>query len=102
MPEATLEKLLDLVRQGATVVLQAMPEDVPGFGNYEARNGHFAELQAQLQQQEHVLIGPDIVAALQSHGIRGEQLVTHGLQFLRRSTPDGKYGSASSREREGE
>lgn len=91
MPEATLEKLLDLVRQGATVVLQAMPEDVPGFGNYEARHGHFAELQAQLQQQEHVLIGPDIVAALQSHGIRGEQMVKQGLPFIRRSTPDGTY-----------
>src|SRR5690606_25361350 len=91
MPAATLEKLLDLVQKGAKVVLQAMPEDVPGFGDYAARHDHFVKLQAQLRQQDHVMIGADIVAALQSHGIQGEQMVQQGLPFIRRSTPEGTY-----------
>src|SRR5690606_17347085 len=91
MPAATLEKLLDLVQKGAKVVLQAMPEDVPGFGDYAGRHDLFVKLRNQLQQQRHVVIGADIVAALQSHGIRGELMVQQGLPFIRRSTPEGTY-----------
>src|SRR5690606_5818977 len=77
------------VQRGATVVLQAMPEDVPGFGDYAARHDLFVKLRNQLQQQQHVVIGADMVAALQSHGIRGELMVQQGLPFIRRSTRDG-------------
>ena len=91
MPETTLEKLLDLVRQGATVVLQAMPDDVPGFGDYAARHARFTALQSTLRQQAGATVGGDIIAALQSHGIHGEQLVRQGLPFIRRSAPDGMY-----------
>ena len=91
MPEATLKKLLDLVQQGATIVLQAMPEDVPGFGDYARRHDRFAELQARLQQQSRLVVGPDIVASLQSHGIHGERMVHQGLPFIRRSAAGGTY-----------
>jgi hypothetical protein len=37
MPVETLEKLIKLANQGATVVFQALPEDVPGLGNYLVR-----------------------------------------------------------------
>ena len=91
MPVATLQKLMDLARQGATVLLQAVPEDVPGFGDYAARHDRFKSLLTDMQTEGEVLLSPDIIGALQSHGIRGEQLAKYGLPFIRRNAPDGTY-----------
>jgi hypothetical protein len=38
MPNGTLEKTIDLAKNGATIiVLDGLPEDVPGYGDLEAR-----------------------------------------------------------------
>ncbi len=91
MPLATLERLLQLVREGATVVLQAMPEDVPGYGDYPARHGRFADLQSKLALESGTLIATDPIGALQSQGVVGERLVHHGLPFIRRNAGNGTY-----------
>ncbi|MFB2117747.1 glycosyl hydrolase [Parapedobacter sp. 2B3] len=91
MPVATLQKLLELVRQGATVVWQALPEDVPGFGDYTARHRQFNDLREQLQQEKRVVIADDVIGTLQSLGVSGEQLAQHGLRFIRRSARNGTY-----------
>ncbi|WP_257669677.1 glycosyl hydrolase [Parapedobacter tibetensis] len=104
MPLETLEKLLDLVRQGATVLFQAVPQDVPGLGDYENRHLRFeallktipfSPLEGGIKQASlgkgHILLSTDIVSTLQRHDIVGEQLVQHGLKFVRRKTTDGAY-----------
>ncbi len=90
MPVETLEKLLELARQGATVLLQALPGDVPGLGAYETKHAKFNALLEQAKESRMVL-SPDIVKALELRGVAGEQMVHDGLKFIRRSTSDGTY-----------
>ena len=45
MPVDTLRNLIELARNGATVVMLGdLPQDVPGFGNLEARRVDFKKL----------------------------------------------------------
>jgi len=90
MPEETLRKLINLARQGATIVLQAVPEDVPGLGNYTKRHTTFKKTVAALPGSGAV-ISPDVVSALQTQDIHGEPLAAHGLGFIRRNAADGTY-----------
>ncbi|WP_244518597.1 glycosyl hydrolase [Parapedobacter composti] len=90
MPEETLRKLINLARQGATIVLQAVPEDIPGLGNYTKRHTTFKKTVAALPGSGAV-ISPDVVSALQTQDIHGEPLAAHGLGFIRRNAADGTY-----------
>ena len=50
MPEATLAKIEEMARQGATVVfMNAFPSDVPGLGQYDKRHKAFMKTLAKLQ-----------------------------------------------------
>ena len=44
MPAATLAHILRLAGQGATVVFESLPEDVPGFGRLAERRAEFRAL----------------------------------------------------------
>ena len=108
MPEASLRRLLDLAAQGGCVVfLGALPKEVPGFGNFKARQKSAADMieEAQrlhakgrdLRSLESVSFGKgmlwiarDVEGYFKSVNFTlGESLVYRKLSFIRRKQPDG-------------
>lgn len=94
--EVTMENLLRLASEGATVVFQTLPEDVPGFADYEIRKAKLQTLIDQLgfeQGNPHqytsfgkgkVYLTTDVHSALETEKLYGERLARAGLQFVRR------------------
>lgn len=106
MPAATLRKLVELARQGATVIfVEQYPEDVPGYHELDKNRKTFQHITRQLpatdsfkQTQQfafgkgQIIVGSDYHQALAQTGIPAEELKTrYGLQFIRRSTPEGHH-----------
>lgn len=96
MPEPTLRRLIDLAAQGATVIFQALPADVPGWGHLAERQSAF---RAQLGRMVffgtpqgfsqanvgdgRVLLG-DPKAILSILGMTREPIADLGVRFIRR------------------
>lgn len=104
MPVATLKKMLDEARNGATVIFEALPTDVPGLQHLEANRQALRDTLAMLVLKDAghnmrkmrlglgtVLVAADLQRALAFAGIRREALVDTGLQFIRRQIPGGRY-----------
>lgn len=106
MPAATLRKLVELARQGATVIfVEQYPEDVPGYHELDKNRKTFQHITRQLpatdsfkQTQQfafgkgQIIVGSDYQQALAQTGIPAEELKTrYGLQFIRRSNPEGHH-----------
>ncbi|MCX6906436.1 MAG: glycosyl hydrolase, partial [Verrucomicrobia bacterium] len=90
IPLKTMEHLLRLAEGGAKVIFDgAMPKDVPGLRELEARR---AELRKLLERAKgRVLVG-DADALLARAGVAREPMVDHaGLLFIRRTLGDGRY-----------
>jgi hypothetical protein len=86
MPVATLQHLASLAANGATVVFEKLPADVPGYGRLEERRAEFKRALAQLGSRASV--PNDVLASLESH-VRREPMADAGLEFIRRATgPD--------------
>ncbi len=84
MSVETLERLRDLIKQGARVQFESLPQDVPGFGNLEVRR---AKLRALLED-------PALRAGVVGENLPGgpvpqEQASQAGLAHIRRARPDG-------------
>jgi hypothetical protein len=88
MPVETLRHLAQLARNGATVFVEKLPEDVPGFGRLESRRQDFKAALGALGNQ--VIVQPDVLAALAKSGVARESLVESGLSLIRRATPVGR------------
>lgn len=104
MPIGTLKKIIELAKNGATVIVQAMPEDVPGLSNLETNRADFYDLISDLiftdaasgvKQSKigsgEILLSGDIKNALNYKKISGEQLTQTGLKFIRREVGNEKY-----------
>jgi len=104
VPLATLEKILDLARNGALVIFEKIPEDVPGFHEFEERREIQKRIIGELEFEDAgqgirkcrtgqglVLQSADIRRALQHAGIGRERIQDYGLKYTRRSVDDGKY-----------
>jgi hypothetical protein len=104
MPLATLERLLALAADGATVIfIDALPADVPGYGQLEDRRSQFKADLARLNLRDtgvvglrsaqvgqgRVLVGAYGSVIAQSGAVR-EPVADAGLGVLRRRTPDGE------------
>ncbi|MEZ5275334.1 MAG: glycosyl hydrolase [Opitutaceae bacterium] len=104
MPLETLQRVLGLVAQGATAVVQgSLPVDVPGWSRLEERRAAFEALVGNLKQNGSIadgveilpwgrgrlLIGDDPVAMLEAAGVRRETLVDVGFSMIRRRTEAG-------------
>ena len=93
MPVETLARLLDLARQGATVlVVGALPGDVPGLGDLDARRERLRGLLAALDPlvgQGRILLGADLDELLRRAGIRRESVVDTGVELVRRRDDSG-------------
>jgi len=100
----TLERILALVRAGATVVIVGdLPKDVPGLGDLaERRRRHLAALSAlgplnPIQpgisevkvDNGRLLVGADVEGMLQLAGIRRESVVDTGVEVIRRRDDSG-------------
>ncbi len=91
MPVETLRQITTLAAAGATVVVQQLPEDVPGYGRLEERRAAFKELLAALGNTRAVVVGspePDALLATPAFAqqVRRESIVDAGVSFIRRRT----------------
>ncbi|GAB3838086.1 glycosyl hydrolase [Hymenobacter jeollabukensis] len=105
MPLPTLEQLVKLAQGGATVVFQgALPVDVNGLGNLDARRAAFRKLLGQIKPgpatngvqkavvgKGMVLVGAEVEPLLAAAGVRRETMVDSGLEFIRRRHAKGHY-----------
>jgi hypothetical protein len=104
MPVATFDNILRLAREGTTVLLQELPQDVPGLYNAIQQRTALQQRIASLlfvnkgNGIREVRIGTgrivlcnNIPAALAYTGIQRETLTDIGLKFIRRTTATGKY-----------
>jgi hypothetical protein len=99
MPETTLRKLVQLAREGATILVQeSLPADVPGLGNLEKRRAEFQEMLRVINLENSTntevrrtalgngafLVGSDLEAMLRKAGVSREPSVDVGIRFVRR------------------
>ncbi|HEX2852964.1 MAG TPA: glycosyl hydrolase [Opitutaceae bacterium] len=87
MPVATLQRLAQLAANGATVIFQSLPEDVPGFGRLEARRAEFKATLDPLRSR--AVVESDILAALATRGVPREAVADTGVSFIRRANATG-------------
>jgi hypothetical protein len=106
LPLETFARILDLVREGATVIAyRGLPAGVPGLHDLEGRRTRFRRLAeglafatpdargARLARlgRGRVLSGTDLEALLEESGVARERLVDRGLAFVRRVHAGGRY-----------
>ncbi|MBN1413971.1 MAG: glycosyl hydrolase family 2 [Bacteroidales bacterium] len=104
MPLETLTKIIGLVNDGAYVVMEQIPEGVPGLFEYKLRNREFHQLLKKLKlsvitinilmakgTKGTLLVCPDAVKAMEYIGIMPESLGDKGLKFIRRKSEKGTY-----------
>jgi hypothetical protein len=88
MPVETLAHLRDLKREGAKIVFEALPEDVPGLGRLEERRAQFAGLLAAPEfAAAHGW--SDVVATLIGSDLAREPIAKTGVTFIRRASETG-------------
>jgi len=95
MPVETFEKIIALAKDGATILMEQLPEDVPGMGQLAERRSKFQELKTQLKfvvtgsiqkakiGKGKILIG-NLPGLLVQANIRREAMFDKGLQCIRR------------------
>jgi hypothetical protein len=88
MPVATLQKLADLASDGAKIIFEKLPEDVPGFGRLTERRADFKTALASLAPR--ATVSSDILTAVAPHA-RREALADAGLSFVRRAAAPGAH-----------
>jgi len=104
MSLATLKKAIQLAEDGATVIFQQLPKDVPGLAASQERRQELKSILATLKFGEAkdgirefalgkgmILLADHVEQALAKRGILREALTDTGIQFIRRSFEGGKY-----------
>lgn len=104
MPVHTLDRIVELARQGATVIFQQLPSDVPGLGNLEARRSDlkkiadsfdFSVTRENLKEAKcgmgKIILSNEPIRALSHCNLARETLTDSGLKYLRRKSSAGTY-----------
>lgn len=104
LPESTLKNILDLAQNGASIIFQNEPKDIPGNFEVEKRRTQLKSLWNQIQFQNQavnlktasfgkgkIILSSDIAKALEYLKIEREKLTDTGLKFVRRQFDGGKY-----------
>ncbi|PWV46932.1 glycosyl hydrolase [Chitinophaga sp. S165] len=97
MPVTTLQQILRLAEEGSTIVLEALPEDVPGLRALDQRRKALKTLLASLRfsagenglqvvqlGKGRLVLADGIEKALLQLGVSREELTDKGLKFIRR------------------
>lgn len=101
---STLQNAVRFAENGATVIFQQLPADVPGLHELESRRSELKKILAGLAFSDagngvkkfkigkgSVLLSADVEKALMYKSLQRESLTDTGLQFIRRSFKGGKY-----------
>jgi hypothetical protein len=104
LPLETMQKLVALAKNGATIVFhKQLPVDVPGYGDLAKRQTALQQLLAQLKfttangvqkatiGKGAVIISDELPALLTAAKVPQETMAAQGLQCIRRQTAGGKY-----------
>ncbi len=103
LPLETLQEITDLAKNGATIIFQSLPNDVPGYHDLDNRRTAFHDILNNLQFENvnglqvvnvgtgKILLSSDIAKALKAQNIHGEPLAATGLKFVRRSADGDIY-----------
>lgn len=103
MPLATLKFVLQLAKNGATVIfLKSLPLDIPGLANLGQGRKEFKSLLEELHfkveesgirkadiGKGNVLLGDNVTALLNLTGLKREEMLDQGLQMVRREYEGG-------------
>ncbi|WOK08300.1 glycosyl hydrolase [Imperialibacter roseus] len=89
MSTKALKTLLKLKKQGATIILQGLPEDVPGLHNLEQRRAILDSLVMELGTTTSP--AGNVQASLTAAMIQPERLAALGLKFVRRVDGNNTY-----------
>ena len=97
MPIETFEKIMNLAKEGATILMEELPLDVPGLGNLAIRQARLKELKSSLKftqvagtSVQKAKVGKGLVYVgslselLVQAKIRHEIMIERGLQCIRR------------------
>ena len=103
MPLSTLKNIIRIADAGATVILQGMPEGLPGLSATDADRKAFEQFKKNLKQEKiteglalvrrhkgRILVAADPQEALQYAKVFPENLVRTGLKFVRRENGKSK------------
>jgi hypothetical protein len=100
----TLKQIIRLAANGAVIVLQQFPEDVPGVNNLNENRVALKKLIASIIVKEKsdavseaiigkgkIIIASDVQKGLEYANIKRELFADNGLKFIRRKFENGKY-----------
>lgn len=102
MPVATFKNIVRLAFEGASVIIQQFPQDVPGYKDVEQRKQELKRLMGGLSLSESgklqvgsigkgkVIVG-DMQEALNYLKVARETIADNGLKFIRRKSADVTY-----------
>jgi hypothetical protein len=104
LPETTLNNMLELARNGASIIFQNEPKYIPGYFEVEKRRNRLESLWSQIpfhNQSENlktaefgkgkIILSSDVSKGLRYLKIEREKLTEIGLKFVRRQFEGGKY-----------
>lgn len=104
LPESTLKNILELAQNGASIIFQNEPKDIPGNFEVEKRKTQLKSLWNQIPFQNQagnlkmanfgkgkIVLSSDVSKALEYLKIEREKLTDTGLKFVRRQFDGGKY-----------
>ncbi len=104
LPESTLKNILELAQNGASIIFQNEPKDIPGNFEVEKRRTQLRSLWNQIPFQNQtgnlkmasfgkgkIVLSSDVSKALEYLKIEREKLTDTGLKFVRRQFDGGKY-----------
>jgi hypothetical protein len=104
LPESTLKNIVDLAKNGASIIFQNEPKDIPGNFEVEKRRTQLKSLWNQIPFQNQsgyvkfasigkgkIVLSSDVAKALEYLKIEREKLTDTGLKFVRRQFDGGKY-----------
>ncbi|WP_316798136.1 glycosyl hydrolase [Pedobacter frigidisoli] len=104
MRSETLDNIVQLAEDGATVIFQELPQDVPGLNNLENRRAKLKSTLATLTFKKgsdgigvypagkgKILLSSNVQLALSSIGINREALTDTGLQMIKRKVNNATY-----------
>lgn len=93
LPPETLEKILNLAGQGATLIVQGgWPSEVPGFHQQKEKRERLLASEASSTGRATIThVQDSILPALASHGVLKETMTAAGLRFVRRTHAGGYH-----------